>query len=511
MTDAGKTLLICPLTATTPEAMLSEASEAAREGADTVELRLDFLSPPPTRGQLAALLAGCPVPAIATCRPQRQGGVFEGEEPRRLELLRAAAELGATYVDVELDVRPADWPAPPPRVILSEHDFGGCPECLDRVASEMDASAAAVNKIAFTPAGPEDCFRAFEIARACRKPTLAIAMGESGQMSRILAPKFGLFGTFASLRPGAGSAPGQLTLRQMRRMYRWDAVGPATAVYGVIGFPVGHSMSPAIHNAAFEAAGLDAVYVPLLIQPGAGPFGRFMDAVIERHWADLRGLSVTLPHKENALAYVDAADCDELTLQIGALNTLAFGVNGHLQGANTDYAAALDSLCAGLGVPREGLAGMPVGILGAGGVARAVVAALVHYGAEVTVYNRTVERAQRLAAEFACRADALGRATRGGDQVLINCTPIGMHPNTAASPVEWIPTAAGTVFDTVYNPIETRMLRMAREAGRKTISGVEMFVNQAAGQFEAWTGQAAPRDVMRQVVLQRLREQGAAD
>jgi 3-dehydroquinate dehydratase/shikimate dehydrogenase len=496
------TRLICPLVADEAGAMRRDMASAARQGADAVELRLDLLAEAPSREQLAELLAEPPLPVIATNRPVREGGRFDGKEADRLAILRDAARLGADYVDVELDVPEADRPGGP--LILSHHDFSGWREELREVAASLDRSAAPVNKVVFSSAGPEDALRAFDLLRACRKPTIAIAMGDAGLPSRILAPKFGAFGTFAALAEGAESASGQPTVEQLRGLYRWDAIGAGTTAYGVIGSPVMHSMSPAIHNASFAAAGLDAVYVPLLVQPGREAFARFLDALREREWLNWRGLSVTLPHKENALAYVGPAACDELTVRIGAVNTLTLAEGGGLLGTNTDYAAAMEAVCGALGIGRADLAGRPVAVLGAGGVARAVVAVLAHHGAEVTVYNRTLRRGQQLASEFSSRSAPLDEAPDSNAEIVINCTPLGMHPEVDATPLARMPRRAVLVFDTIYNPPRTRLLRDAEAAGVQAVGGVEMFVNQAAAQFETWAGEPAPRDLMRRVVLERL-------
>jgi 3-dehydroquinate dehydratase/shikimate dehydrogenase len=453
--------------------------------------------------------------AVITCRPLREGGRFTGDESQRLDLLRRAAAPGPLAVDVEMDVPPSDWPGGP--IILSHHDFARVPADLDGLIRRLDASPAAINKVAFTAAGAEDALLALDVLRAARKPTIALAMGQAGVASRILARKFGAFGTFASLDRGAESAPGQPTLAEFKDLYRWDSIGPATAVYGVIGCPVAHSMSPAIHNAAFAAAGLDAVYVPLLVQPGPANFNRLMDALLARGWMDVRGLSVTIPHKENALAYLGAqatrrnaaarspgVAIDELAMKIGAVNTITIGTDGTLRGDNTDYSAALDALCCRMGIERAGLAGQGVAVLGAGGAARSIVAALRHHDAEVTVYNRTVARAERLADEFACRAAPIDAADRTDARIIINCTPVGMDPNLDESPLGRIPPGAKVVFDTIYNPVRTRLLRDAALAGCLTVTGLEMFVNQAVAQFEIWTGRPAPREVMREVVLRRL-------
>ncbi|HUU22865.1 MAG TPA: shikimate dehydrogenase, partial [Phycisphaerae bacterium] len=193
-----------------------------------------------------------------------------------------------------------------------------------------------------------------------------------------------------------------------------------------------------------------------------------------------------------------------LARAIGAVNTITIGPDGDLQGHNTDYAAAVDALTGAMDISREELSGRPVALLGAGGAARAIVAALRHYHAEVTIYNRTLVRAERLAAEFGARAEPLDAAKDLDAEIVINCTPIGMHPNVDVSPLERIPPCAKVVFDTIYNPIETRLLRLAADAGARTVSGLEMFTNQAVAQFEIWTDRPAPREVMRQVVIDRL-------
>lgn len=501
--SSAVTRLICPLTAPTVEAMRAEMVAAAAEGADMVECRLDYLQPPPDDAQLAELLQNPPCPVVATCRPVRQGGHFRGEESHRLAILRAAAKCaGVEIVDVEIDVPGEARPAG--KILLSHHDFQQCPPDLDEIVRQMDESEAAVNKTAFVAAGPDVALRALDVLRACRKPTLALAMGEPGLLTRILAKKFGAWGTFAALHIGKESAPGQPSLAEMKHLYRWDALGPRTKVYGVIGCPVAHSMSPTVHNAAFQATGFDGVYVPLWIGPGEGPFRAFLDAVRARPWLDLRGLSITIPHKENALAYVGTDRCGALAGKIGAVNTISLEENGDLYGDNTDYAGAMDALCEAMRISREGLAGRRAAVLGAGGVSRALVAALRHYGAEVTIYNRTLSRAEALAEEFSCTAAPLEEANQTGAEILLNGTAIGMHPHVDASPVQHISSSVRVVFDTVYNPLHTRLLEQARQAGCLCVSGLEMFLQQAAVQFERWTGLPAPRQVMREAALHRL-------
>ena len=502
MATCANTRLICSLTAGDPAAMRAAMAMAADRGADAVELRLDHLDPPPTPEQLRALLTDAPLEVIVTCRPRGQGGRFDGPEGQRLDLLRQAAAMGADWIDVERSVPPRDRPAG--NVILSHHDFQRRPADLAAVVASLEASEAAVSKVAFAAAGPEDALAALDGLRASPKPAISLAMGEAGVASRILARKLGAFGTFAALESGAESAPGQPTLAEFRDLYRWEHLAADTAVFGVIGCPVGHSMSPAIHNAAFSATGVNGVYVPLRIEPGAENFNRFLDGVLERPWLDWRGLSVTIPHKENALAYVGADRCDPLAVRIGAVNTITIEPDGSLRGDNTDYAAAIDALCDAMGIAREDLADRRVAVLGAGGAARAIVAALDHYGAAVTIYNRTLSRAERLAEEFGATPRPIADAADAPEEILINCTPLGMHPKVGASPLPSLPEQAKVVFDTIYNPLQTRLLQQGRSAGLATVSGLEMFVNQAVAQFETWTGHPAPRGAMRAVVISRL-------
>jgi 3-dehydroquinate dehydratase/shikimate dehydrogenase len=501
-TPRRRTLLICPITAGSLDKALAESRRAAEGGADAVEWRLDYLDTPPSQADLAGRIDRCPLPVIATCRPERQGGRYHGDEERRLAILTSAARAGAMLIDVEADV-PAEE-RPDAATILSEHDFEGYPDDPDRLIDRLEGSAAGVNKIAFAASNPEDALKCFDILRRTTKPTIALAMGEAGQLSRLAAGKFNAYATFAALSSEASSAPGQPTLEEIRSLYRWDDVDADTQLMGVIGCPVGHSMSPAIHNAAMSAANVDGLYVPLLIPGDWDNFRRFMDGLVRRPWLNWRGLSVTIPHKQHALRYVGDENCDPVAASIGAINTITFEPDGKLRGDNTDYAAAIGSLAAALDIAPTALAERHVAILGAGGVARALVAALRHYGATVTVYNRTLERAESLSEEFGADAAPLQDAASTRADILVNCTSVGMHPHVDTCPVDAISDSVEIVFDTIYNPVETRLLAQAARDGRKVLTGVDMFVEQGAVQFEIWTGKQAPREVMRRVILSRL-------
>jgi 3-dehydroquinate dehydratase/shikimate dehydrogenase len=489
---------------------------AAEAGADLVELRIDELT---DADAVKAAVAASALPCIVTCRPTWEGGQSELPDDARIALLDAAATGDARYVDLELKTLPkltsdVAWR----QLIVSSHDFTGRPARLVNILLEMNASRGSVNKIVWTARTIRDNLEAFEILQHRQKATIALCMGEAGLISRVLAKKFGAFLTFASLDSGSETAPGQVSIRDMKRLYRWDAIGPRTKVYGVVAQPVAHSMSPAIHNAAFDHAGWDGVYLPLLVNPGYESFKAFMESFVPFEGLDLSGLSVTIPHKENALKYLreKGAAVDPLAASIGAVNTIvidrSLGGEPKLTGTSTDYGAILDSITARLGVTREALAGYRVAVIGAGGTGRTAVAALAHYGATVVVYNRTHERAEALAAEFNGKrgkvvAARLEKLCDSCCQIYLNTSSVGMHPNVDSSPFGDAPpklVPETLVFDTVYNPIKTKLLQQAEAAGARTINGVEMFVRQAAAQFEAWTAKPAPVDVMRAVVEARL-------
>ena len=507
------------------------AVRAAELGADLVEFRIDRFTDSPA--QLSALVEHSPLPCIVTCRPTWEGGHYDGEEAHRIALLEqiAGAVRPPAYLDVELAAfgrsqelrqtlaRVVDHPgqvrATSTGLILSSHDFDRRPRDLYQRIEAMAADPMCrVIKVAWTARSLRDNLEAFEILGQRHKPTIALCMGEAGLASRVLAKKFGALLTFAAIEDGAGTAPGQPTLAALKELYRWDAIDAQTAVYGVIGYPVGHSKSPAIHNAGFDALGHNAVYLPLPIPPEYEHFKATVSAWLALPSLHFRGASVTLPHKQHLLRFVREVGgrIEPLAQQIGAANTLVVGAEGSLEAFNTDYAAALDAVCEGIACAREDLNGQRVAVIGAGGAARAIVAGFAHYGASVVIYNRTLENAQRLADQFGqgpakVVAARLSKLCDSCCQIYINCTPIGMHPDTEATPLGSEKPARGwgpgtVVFDTIYNPIETRLLRQARADGCMAISGLEMFVRQAARQFKMWTGKEAPLEVFRRVLTE---------
>ena len=495
-----------------------DIAAAAEAGADLIELRIDDLT---EAVDVQSIISDFDRRFILTCRPTWEGGHSELSNEDRIRLLSTIAPTDDTVmVDIELrTLRESGTGDFENRLIVSAHDFKGRPDRLTNLFNELNAAPGEVAKVVWLARSIRDNVEVFELLQHRQRPTIALCMGEAGLISRVLAKKFGAFLTFASLRDESGTAPGQVTIADMKRLYRWDALNAKTRVYGVVGWPIMHSMSPAIHNAAFEHVGHDGVYLPLLVQSGYESFKAFMESFLAFAPLDLSGLSVTIPHKENALRYLKekGAAVEPLAEQIGAVNTVIIDRDGddvQLRGINSDYAAILDTITTALGIARGDLAGKRVAVIGAGGTGRTAVAALAAQGATVVVYNRTKERADELAMEFDGKtgkvvAARLEKLCDSCCEIFINTTSLGMHPNVDASAFgDRIPELSDKtlVFDTVYNPMETKLLKQAKTAGAKTVGGVEMFVRQAVRQFEAWTNHPAPGDVMRRVIENRLRK-----
>ena len=503
------------------EQAVRDCAIAAESGAEMVELRIDTFN---DVAEIMRVVENARTPTIVTCRPDWEGGKSTLDVAARAALLHWFEADEATYIDIELaSQRDRDFTKPVRErragVIVSSHDFSGRPARLTNILSDLNASPADVAKIVWTARTIRDNIEAFEILLNKQKPTIAICMGEAGVISRILAKKFGAFLSFATLPGDGGTAPGQISITDMKRLYRWDAIGAQTRVYGVVGSPVGHSMSPAIHNAAFDETGYDGVYVPLLVNPGYESFKAFMETFLGFEPLHLSGLSVTIPHKENCLRYLQekGAEVEPLAASIGVVNTVDVkrdSTTGELKlrGFNTDYAAILDSITDALSITRDDLKNYRVAVIGAGGTGRTAVAALAHYGATVVIYNRTRDRADALAAEFNGRsgkvvAAAYEKLCDSCCQIYINTTSIGMHPNIDESPFGDAPPKLSPetlVFDAVYNPPLTKFLHHGQSQGARTVSGIEMFVRQAAGQFSAWTDKPAPVATMRRVIESRL-------
>jgi 3-dehydroquinate dehydratase/shikimate dehydrogenase len=490
---------ICAVIARTRHRMMQlEIQEAAKQGATLIELRLDYLSKAP---DFKRLLANKPCPLIATVRRQSDGGRWTGSEEARLILLRQAMVAGFDWVDLETDVADQVRRFGSVKRIVSYHNLREVPSDLEKIHERMCRQDADVVKLAVTAHQPADNLRVLALARNAPKPTVALCMGDLGIPSRILGGRFGQPFTYAAFNRERVLAPGMLPFADMKKIYRFEEITEETPIYGVIGDPVSHSLSPLVHNKTLKHLGLPGVYLPFRVP--RGDLAAFLKA-FDR--LPVRGYSVTIPHKEAAVTL--ARRSDELVGRIQAANTLIREADGW-SAYNTDAQAALESLLAHLPPdPHTGTATLrdkAVLLLGAGGVARAIAHVLHQTGAVLTLTNRTAERAQRLAEEVGCRTvDWAARHSVLCD-ILINCTSVGMFPNVDEMPIH--PSFLKPemlVFDVIYTPENTLLIKEARERGCQVLTGVDMFVRQAALQFRLFTGQPAPREYMEKVVRRAL-------
>ncbi len=513
-----------PITGCDLKAAKRRIRAAKQAGAEMLELRTDYLEDLNTsvvRELIAAAKSETEgsLPIIVTCRAKEQGGCFEYPDEFRIEILTQALKAGAEFIDFEYEkllsaaqlqsIRQALSQTVKGRLIVSAHEFNKKFDNINRLYHDiLDLLPNAIPKLVYTARHINDCFEAFDLLHETAGQQIVFCMGRAGLISRIIAKKLGGFVTFASLDEESATAPGQVTIEQFRKLYRYDCLNAETELLGVIGSPVAHSLSPAVHNAVLDKIGANKVYLPLLVEGGKTEFDTFIDNVTARQWLGFTGFSITIPHKENAIAYVrdKGGFVEPLAEKIGAVNTLVIGADGKLRAYNTDYAGALDSITSKMGITRGDLKGMPAAVIGAGGAARAIVAGLADVGAKVKIYNRTVKRAEQLASDFGCDFAPLAQLNRVKAKLLINCTSVGMHPKTNVTPVpKEVLNEQMFVFDTVYNPAETLLLKQAKQAGAKTIDGLEMFVNQALAQFKLFTGRDTDSEVLRQIAVQALK------
>jgi 3-dehydroquinate dehydratase/shikimate dehydrogenase len=490
---------ICVVIGRTRHKMVQiELQEAAKRGARLIELRLDFLAKAP---DFKRLLANKPCQLVATVRRPDDGGRWAGTEEERRMLLRQAIVGGFDWVDLEMDVADEIRRFKDVKRIISYHNIKEVPPDLEQIYQGMCRQDADVVKIAVTAQSPEDNLRVLKLLPKAPKPTIAFCMGDMGLPTRLLGAKFGTPFTYAAFNKERGIAPGILSFEEVRDVYHYDRVNADSKVFGVVGDPVAHSLSPLLHNAAFASLGINALYLPFRV-----PRAHFEDFIKRFDRVPVNGYSVTIPHKEVAAGLARVKDpVVELT---HAANTLVRGEHG-FTAYNTDFVAARESLLNGINLSADGespgVASRTALVLGAGGAARALAHALHREGALVTIANRTPEHTQRLAEEVGCRAaDWAARHTVVCD-LLVNCTSVGMHPHQDESPIHPSFLRSGLiVMDTVYTPETTMLVKEARSRGCVVITGVDMFVRQAALQFQLFTGQDAPVGLMRDVLKHAL-------
>jgi 3-dehydroquinate dehydratase/shikimate dehydrogenase len=459
----------------------------AVEGADLIELRLDTVTDP----DAAAALSGRQTPVIVTCRPRWEGGSFTGSEEERKRVLQDALNLGANYVDIEWRAGFSDLleRSGGRGIVMSMHDFDGVPRDLAGRVQAMRATGAEVVKVAVTPSGLADLVTLLDLGgspRADGGGLVVIGMGGVGAVTRILAARFGSRWTYA----GPIADVGQLDARTLTKDYGFPAVTDATDIYGIVGGSVAHSVSPAMHNASFRAMDIDAVYVPLPAT-SADDFVAFGRAI------GMKGASVTIPHKVAMFDHIDEAY--PTARRIGAINTVKV-VGSRWVGGNTDAQGFLEPLHG-----RVDIKGLRVAVLGAGGAARAVAVALASAETTVRLHARDRARAEAVAAATSAEVGDWP-PTPGTWDLLVNTTPVGMHPRVGTTPVPKEQLTGRYVYDLVYNPPITQLLRDAAEMGCQTIGGLDMLVAQAHEQFQWWTGMRPPAGVMREAALRRLAE-----
>jgi 3-dehydroquinate dehydratase/shikimate dehydrogenase len=488
--------------------------------ADVVELRLDCLEEgelPTALAQLAALLGETRLPFIITYRPRKQGGGRDVSLDERLsfwrdvpDVLRDVAGHDGAFADLELDL--LESPRAESlrelfrgfRVICSHHDFRQTPADLESLFARMARTPAEILKVAVRAVSIEDCV---EVLRLCEpgrrggREVIAVSMGEAGVLTRVLAPAFGAFLTYGSLDASQATAPGQIGAVELRSVYRVGRLSARTLVTGLAGSPVGHSLSPHMHNAAFASLGLDAVYLPLEVADLPEFVRRMVDPRTRELGWNLRGLSVTAPHKQAVIPFLDRVS--PVASRIGAVNTVRIAEGSGLEGFNTDADASVAPLA-----EVVELSGARVAVVGAGGAARALLWALGERGALATVYARDARRGREVAEEFGAESAALDGAHFGDFDVVVNATPLGTSGARESETPATSAQLAGVrvAYDLVYNPARTRFLNEAREAGCRTVGGLGMLVAQAEEQFRLWTGREAPRGVMLDAAEKQLSE-----
>ena len=492
------------ITGDTPSEMLDNAEQIVREN-HFVEFRLDYLPNPaailPKLKQF--LYERGEVTAIATCRRVATGGKFKGTIAAELDVLEKAATSGVHLIDIEIQTAEHLKPAQMKQLrsfgaalIVSYHDFESTKN-LDAILDRILPYQAEFVKIVSTAKTLADnvTMMRFLDRRRDEANIIGISMGDQGVISRVLGLRAGSVFTFASALPGEETGPGQIDARTLRETWRIDQIDASTKVYGVVGNPVRHSLSPLMHNMAFRRETVNAVFLPLQTS-------RLSDLLTLTREVPLHGLAITMPFKTEILKHL--VKTDALSEKIGACNTVVRAQDGKLYGFNTDVAAVVRPL-----ERRLPLRGAKILVLGAGGAGRAAVFGLVEKDAEVFVWNRTMDTAKKLARQAKAKTIRREQIAKTNFDVIINTTPVGMKGVKPASILEPKELNTRLVFDLVYNPIDTPLIRMAREKGLPVITGVEMFVHQGARQFEIWTGKPAPQEEMLRVVVHALRQESA--
>ncbi|MAE43222.1 hypothetical protein CMO93_05600 [Candidatus Woesearchaeota archaeon] len=491
-----KTEICIPITADTVEKALIDIKEAEKQ-VDLIELRIDFIKDIDNE-KLKKLLDNSTKQTIITCRKKQDGGNFSGSEKDKLSLLKKSAELKCNFIDVEFDLKNIKKIIDDKRetkIIASYHNFKETPslEELEKIYTQINDLNPDLIKIATNASSINDNFEIFNLLKN-KENLIAFCMGIRGQISRILAPKYGSCITFASLDIEKESAPGQLSVKEINDVYNASLINSKTKVLGVIGEFAENSQSKYMHNPNFKKKSLGYVYVPFKVSKGE--LSGFMKNYRE---FKLAGAAVTIPHKEEIINYID--DVDEIAKNIGAVNTLV-NKNGKIIGYNTDYYGAVEAL-----KEKTSLDNKKILVIGAGGAARAIVYGLKKENATITITNRTKEKAGKLANEFKVNLGNINSMKEliNNNEIIINTTSVGMYPDVNSSVVKENEFANGKlVMDIVYKPIMTKFIKNAEKSQCKTITGDKMLIYQAIGQFKLWTGQDPDFNLMESKLLAKM-------
>jgi 3-dehydroquinate dehydratase/shikimate dehydrogenase len=493
------------ITGSTAAEMIERANAVVKEN-PFLEFRLDYLEKPLTAlPKLKQFFSdNTAATGIATCRRFENGGKFSGSLAAEMEILGKAAGAGFHIADLELESAEALKKGELQKLretgialIISHHDFTSTKD-LDKIYERIAPFQPDFIKIVPTAKNLVDNVTLMRFMERMNENAniIGICMGDAGIISRVLGLRAGSAFTFASATKGEETGPGQIAARTLMETYRIDQVDAATKVYGVAGNPIKSSLSPIMMNTAFRRETVNAVYLALQ----ATKISDLLKLVQE---IPIQGLSVTMPHKQEIMAHLEHTD--PLSAKIGACNTVLRAQDGKLYGFNTDVAGIVGPI-----EKRMSLRGAKALVLGAGGAARAAVFGLRDKGADVFILNRTPETAQKLARQSGSKTIKKDALAKTAFDVIINATPIGMAGQKTAPLLDVKDLNTKLVFDLVYNPLETPLIRLARQQGIPFITGVEMFVQQGARQFEIWTGKPAPEEEMLRVVIHSLRQQAEA-
>ncbi|TWT82054.1 Shikimate dehydrogenase [Planctomycetes bacterium CA13] len=473
--------------------MIAEHQYLVDQGAELVELRLDFIG---RAVNLRRLIENRPGPVVVTCRRREDGGRWMKSEQERLMLLRSAIAAGVEYVDIEADVASQIPRYGTTKRVISYHKFSDTPEEIEEIAAAMAEEDADIVKLATMATTFSDNIRMLNMVKNAKQPTIGICMGEIGMITRILGERVGSPFTYATYSVDKKLAPGQLNWKEMTELYRYKQINKDTELFGVIADPVANNYSPMIFNTAFYDQELNARFLPFRVPHD--DLHKFMQSIRE---LQISGVSIASPHKEPALEYCTQAESS--ASGIGAVNTMISQGKDNL-GYNTDYRASMDCISEVLNLKKDvekPMQGVSVLVLGSGSIAKAIAWGLRQRGADVTLAARTLDKTQVLAAEIGCRVVEWSQRHEVKINLLVNATPVGMHPDVDSSPYDAAKMNQFlVVFDTVFHPESTLLVKYAKQNGCRLITGVDMFVRQAAYQYKLFTGRDAPIPVIRKKI-----------